>query len=195
MKNKQLMEKIKNISKKEMSKNKRFHDYAHTLSVFNNAKEIIRGEKIENKVDSLVILTAALFHDLSNHDGLREGIDGARKSKKILEKLGGFPKDKIKDVERLIISHVKKYEEIVELDERILADADHVDALSKLSICRGFMLYAKRGLKLHDALLDFQAYINKKQKHFFTKTAKRMADKQTPFIKKFLDDCLVIYKK
>ncbi len=190
----QLLEKIKNICQREMSQNKRFHDYAHVFLAFNNAKEIISGEKAALKINTLAVLTATLFHDLSNYERLKGGKDSARKAQRILEKLDGFPKGLIKEVKRLILSVEKQgRKKDFSLDERIINDADNLEALSKLSICRGFMIYGKRGLKPQEAILDFQAFINKKRKQMYTRTAKRMVLQQVRFIKKFLDDCAKLY--
>lgn len=191
-----VIEKVKNISKKEMSKNKRFHDYAHVLSVFNNVNKIIREEGIEKKVDSLIILTGALLHDLSDIDGgIKEGLNGAKKARKILKKIKGFPEDKIKDVERLIVAIDRDKGDEFELDEMVLCDADRLDALSELGICRSFMLLAKRGLNLQEAVLDYWNYIERKDKktRYYTKTARGIAKKNIVFVKKFSDDCLGAY--
>jgi HD superfamily phosphodiesterase len=193
MKDEKLILKLKEIAIKKMSGNKRFHDQAHILSVFKNAEEIIKKEKSQNKVDSLVILTAALFHDLSDYDGgIKEGLDGAKNAKDILEKINEFPKEKIKDVERLIISLESK--DKTNLDEKILQDADSLDALSKLGICRSFMLLSKRGMNLQEAAMEYYKYIKRKEKNrFFTKSSKIIAKKRIGFFRKFSEECKNMY--
>jgi len=56
------------------------------------------------------------------------------------------------------------------------------------------MLYAKRGLNLQEAVLDFWNYIERKKKtRYFTKTAKKIAKRDIVFVKNFADDCLKFY--
>lgn len=193
MKDKKLILRLKEIAVKKMSANKRFHDQTHILSVFKNAEEIIKKEKLERKVDSLIILTAALFHDLSDYDsGIKEGLDGAKKARNILINIKEFPKEKINDVERLIISLESKDKN--NIDEKILQDADSLDALSKLGICRSFMLLSRRGMNLQEAVMEYHNYIKRKEKKiFFTKTARLIAKKKIDFFRKFSEECKKVY--
>jgi HD superfamily phosphodiesterase len=192
-----LIKELKIVAKKELDTNERFHDYGHALAVFNNAKEIIKGEKAEKKVNSLAILTATLFHDISSKDK-HDSLDSAKKVSKLLKKVNKFPKNLIKEVERLIISIEKGYMNENTLDELIVNEADSLEVFSKLSICRGFMLCGKRGWTLKYTIQDFRNLIDRKYKELnkkdHTKTAKKIANKQMPFIKKFLDDCLKVYE-
>jgi HD superfamily phosphodiesterase len=193
-----LISELKILAKKELEANRRFHDYAHAISVFNNAQEIIKGEHAQNRVNALAILAAALFHDISNSDK-HDSLDSAKKVHKLLESVKNFPKELIIEVERLIISIESGRMDDDALDELIINDADSLEALSKLSICRGLMICGKRGLNVHLAIQDCKILIDRKYKELHkqdhTKTAKRIANKQMPFIKKFLDDCLKLYEK
>jgi hypothetical protein len=109
-----------------------------------------------------------------------------------------FPKDQIAEVQRLIASIDKGMMNENNLDEVILNEADSLEALSKLSICRGLMLCAKRGWSLKYSLEDFRKYIEKKHGQLTgpntTKTTRKIAKAQIPFIKNFLDGCLKMYK-
>lgn len=194
--NQQLIEDLKKLAKKELAENERFHDYAHAISVFNNAQKIIAGEKAEKKIDSLAILTATLFHDISNQDK-HDSLDSAKKVAKLLKSVKNFPVNLIKEVERLITSVEKDRMNENALDEMIVNEADSLEVFSKLSLCRGFMICGKRGWKLQASIQDFQNLIDRKYREInkkgHSKTAKKIAAKQMPFIKRFLDDCLRLY--
>lgn len=193
MENIQLINELKDSAKSELKKNQRFHDYAHAISVFHNAKKIIKGEKLESQVNPLTISAAAFFHDISNLDK-RDSLDSAKKVSRILLSIDGFPRELIKEVVRLISSLERGHMNNNSIDEIIINDADNLEALSKLSICRGFMLCGKRGWKLHDTILDFRNLVDKKVKGLSTNTAKKIGKKESIFIKRFLDDCLEVYK-
>jgi len=193
---KKVIEDLKTSAKKKLEDNERFHDFAHAISVFNNAEKIIKGEKAERKVNPLAILAAALFHDISSKEK-HDSLDSAKKVRKLLIQVDNFPTEIIKEVERLIISIEKDRMNENALDELIVNEADSLEVFSKLSICRGFMLCGKRGWTLHDTIQDFRNLIDRKynelHKKEHTMTAKKIADRQMPFITKFLDDCLNLY--
>ncbi|HPL93282.1 MAG TPA: HD domain-containing protein [bacterium] len=193
---KKLLPALKALAKKELEKNERFHDYAHAISVFNNAQKLITGEKAERKVNVLAVLTATLFHDISSVDK-HDSLESAKKVGRLLKQIPDFPKDTIKEVERLIASVERDHMNENALDELLVNEADSLEVFSKLSLCRGFMICGKRGWKLQSTIEDFQHLINRKykelQKKCHSKTAKKIAKQELPFIKKFLRDCASLY--
>lgn len=195
--NNKLIDELKKLAKMELEKNERFHDWGHAISAYNNAKKIIAGEKAGKKVNVVNVLTATLFHDISNVEK-NDSQESARLVLDLLNKVPDFPKDQIKEVQRLITSIDKGMMNEDNLDEVIVNEADSLEALSKLSICRGLMLCAKRGWSLKYTLDDFKKYIDKKYGQLTgpnaTKTTKKIAKQQMPFIKKFLSDCIKIYE-
>jgi hypothetical protein len=55
--------------------------------------------------------------------------------------------------------------------------------------------FARRGLNLQEAILDYWNYIENKRKkmNYFTKTARKIAKRDIVFVKKFSDDYLGAY--
>jgi HD superfamily phosphodiesterase len=192
-----LIKELKELAKKTLDSNERFHDYGHAISVFNNAKKIIDGEKAHKRVNVLVVLTACLFHDISSEEK-NDSLESAKLIPELLASVKDFPEDLVKDVQRLVVSIEKGMMSENNLDEIIINEADSLEALSKLSICRAFMIYGKRSLKVKFAIEDFRNYINKKYKELngenHTKTAQKICNKKIMLIEKFLDDCLTVYK-
>lgn len=192
-----LIKELKELAKKTLDSNERFHDYGHAISVYNNAKKIITGEKVQKRVNVLAILTACLFHDVSNAEK-NDSLESAKLIPELLASVKDFPEDSVKDVQRLVVSIEKGMMNENAIDEVIINEADSLEALSKLSVCRAFMIYGRRDWKVKTSIEDFKNYIDKKIREInsggHTKTARKTAKKQTPFIKKFLDDCLKVYK-
>lgn len=191
--NSKLLQQLKRESKKLLESNTRFHDYGHALEVLENVRLITKKEG----GDEDILYASALFHDASNFQkkGI-EGKDGAKITKKILEKIPEFPKEKIADVCRLIISIDG---EATKKDEQIIDDADSLAVFSKLSIARGFMIYGKKEEKVEPAIKDFIKLIDRKYKSFMynqshTRTGKKLAKERYKFIKEFLEELLNNYE-
>lgn len=185
--NNKLLTELKDKARTALSKNDRFHDIAHALEVLDNVKNILEFES----GDEDILFTSALFHDVSNISGEKEGEDGANITREILKNVSDFPKDKIEDVCRLIVSISG---EAKSPDEIIINEADRMAIFSKLSIVRGFMIYSKRGLQPEEALKDFLNFIERKYSRFKLKSAKALIEDDYIFIKNFLSDCLSQYK-
>lgn len=188
---------VKELAQKTLETNDRFHDYGHAISVFNNAERIIAREKVGKKINVLAVLTAALFHDISNSEK-NDSLESAKLVPGLLASVKDFPKEQIKDVQRLVVSIDSGMMNENNLDEIIINEADSLEALSELSICRAFMMYGVKGKKVKDAIEDFTNYINKKEEYFsgkcHTKTARKICKQRIPFIKNFLNNCLALYK-
>lgn len=181
-----LLDKLKSECQKALSSNTRFHDYGHALEVLENTKKILQFEN----GDEDVLFASALFHDLSNKNGEQEGEDGARLARNLLENIPSFPKNKIDDVCRLIESISG---DAISRDEIIINEADRMAIFSKLSIVRGFMIYAQRGTQPKGAIEDFLALIEKKYQKFKIPKAKELIENDYVFIKNFLTDTLMFY--
>ena len=169
-----------------LSANSRFHDYGHALEVLENTKKILQTEE----GDEDVLFTAALFHDVSNENGSHEGQDGAKITEQILTNTPEFPQNKIEDVCRLIKSVSG---EAINRDELIINEADRMAVFSKLSLIRGFMIYAQRGLQPKAAIEDFIKLIDKKYQHFKIEKARKFIEDDYQFIKTFLTDASKLY--
>jgi HD superfamily phosphodiesterase len=174
-----LLDTLKKKCEVALSTNIRFHDYGHALEVLENTKKILQTEA----GDEDILFASALFHDVSNESGTNEGIDGAKITEDILINTPEFPQDKIKDVCRLIKSISG---DANSRDELIINEADRMAVFSKLSLIRGFMIYAKQGLQPKEAIDDFLIFIERKYQHFKIPSAKKFIQEDYQFLKKFL---------
>ncbi len=181
----QILKKLEKIAMTEMSKGQFFHDQAHVKAVYGNVKKLLKHEA----GDDLVLLTAALFHDIKRDEN-DHGLEGAKYTRKILEGVADFPLDKIYDVAQVIQYHDKKGHEMC---NKLFSDADIMDAFTSLGIARSFMFYAKQEFSLKDACFDYIKFIEKRHKQLNTKTAKELVKTDYEKCKKFVEDILKVY--
>jgi uncharacterized protein len=182
-----LLAKLKEISKSEMSKDLLFHDHVHVEAVYDNVKKLLKHEN----GNDLVLLTAALFHDV-RREKENHGLEGAKYVRKLLKKITQFPQDLIEEVAHVIEFHDKKDSQEC---NKIFSDADTLDAFSSLGLARSFMVYAKQGFSLKEASLDYDRFLDKLYKRLKTKTAKILALKEYRKCKAFAKEILKKYDK
>ncbi len=133
-----VIDSLKNEVKKRIE-NDSAHDFEHTIRVYKNAQKICKKEKANEKL----VLSAALLHDIvsypkSDKRSKISSIESAKKSKKILEKLG-FSKEEIVIILDAIKDHSFSQNKIPKtLEGKILQDADRLDALGAIGIARVF---------------------------------------------------------
>lgn len=125
--------------KSSLEKENTGHDYEHAKRVLANAIMISKSKQIDNDV----LLAACLLHDIAFKDGfvVDHHIVGAKQSKEILKKIN-FPKEKIEKVVLAIEDHmgnivapIRKAEEL-QIESKILRDADNIDALGEIGLQR-----------------------------------------------------------
>lgn len=201
---KNLRETLINIARKEISDSDPSHDFSHAMRVLRLAEYI--GEK--EKTDLDVIVPAALFHDIvvypKNDPRTQESQDeSAKKAHELLEKIELYPKEKIETVAHIIrtCSFSKSIHSDL-LEARIIQDADGLEATGAISIMRTFSSSGSmarsfyhendpfcRKRKPEDkryALDLFFTRLLKIKDSMHTPTAKKMAERRTLFLRKFL---------
>jgi len=187
MKREILLERLKEKSKKIMGEGKYFHDFAHVTNVYKNVEKLLKYEQ----GDRLVLLTAALFHDV-RRDSQSHGTKGAIYTKKFLKSIPEFPQDLIDSIVKVIDSHNKEQKT---QDEKLFYDADKMDAFNEVATARSFMMYSKEGLSLKEACFEYLDLID----HFFnklhTETAKKLIKKEYKETKQFALRLVKKYKQ
>lgn len=115
------------------------HDILHTRRVLKNAYKIGAAETA-----NLRILTAAsILHDIGRaqerrHDGIPHEIWGSQKCEKILMTYTDLSPDEIDHVKHCIIEHRSSSAEFTSLESRVLYDADKLDSVGIIGLCRTF---------------------------------------------------------
>ena len=180
------------------------HDFSHILRVYQNAQLIGKKEG----ADMQVLLFSALLHDAGSvSKGLEDSIQSEQRQKAVLDFLikKGLPKNVQEKV--LYSVNVHRFSKGIipdTLEAKILQDADRLDALGAIGIARVFMTGGTLGRALYNPIdpfcknrepddrkwnLDhFYKKLLKLESGMHTKTARRLADRRTEVLKRYLLD-------
>ncbi|WP_411842261.1 HD domain-containing protein [Salinicoccus sp. HZC-1] len=182
------------------------HDYWHVIRVYNNALHI----QSEEGGNLFVIQMAALFHDFIDYK-LTDNENGQ------IEKVKAFLKDH--EVDEETIKHIIYAMQSVSykggnnpvkprsLEDKIVQDADRLDALGAVGIARTFIFGGNKGHELYNPEVQprenmtFETYRNEDNtmiNHFYEKllklkelmnthTAKKLADERHGFMEAYLE--------
>ncbi len=160
-----ILEKIKDIVKKEMEGVGPTHDFSHVMRVYNLCIKIANYEKQNVDIDFEVLKLAALLHDIGR---LREDldttgtIDHAQESAKMAEtilKNFGLSHEKIEKIKHAILSHRFRGNNAPKtIEAKILFDADKIDSLGAIGIARAFCYEGEQGGNIF-LDVDIQEYI------------------------------------
>ena len=142
--------KLHDYVKISLKDDKTGHDYEHTRRVLLIAADIAKSCA---NVDYDVLTAACLMHDIAYKDGPVKDhhIKGAEESESIIRILG-FDNLKVKKIKEAIEDHVghvqkplRKNEEL-QIESRILRDADNIDALGAIGLIRQISFCVARGI-------------------------------------------------
>lgn len=208
MDKKLIIEKTKEYIKETLMGDSSGHDFWHIFRVWTMAKRIAK----EEKADTFIAELGALLHDIADwkfYDGNEE--IGPKKAGEWLESLN-VDESVIKSVQKIVRTVSFKGAGVsVErnsLEEKIVHDADKLDAIGAIGIARTFAYGGSKGGMMHDPLKkpvmhqSFEEYKKSQSptiNHFYekllllkdqmyTKTGKNMAIHRHAFMEKFLKE-------
>lgn len=163
------------------------HDFEHIVRVLRNAERILQSE---SEADELVVRLAAILHDVDDYklgsDGhraerfLRENNVEERVREQVLEVVGAISFSKSGSTPQFNM-----------IEQKIVSDADKLDAMGAIGVCRTVMYSAAMGRALFNEKefpnenLTPEEYKNKNRKgnhsinHFFEKLLKLKNAMQT----------------
>lgn len=211
--NNNIVEKALEFAKKCHCKDNSGHDFEHILRVLHNAEVILKGEK---DCDEIAVKMGAILHDVDDYKVDKNG-----------HKVEAFLKENCDDKE--LSNKVKKIVETISfsssgsnpdfdmIEQKIVSDADKLDAMGAMGVCRAVIYSAVTNRKLFDNdelpkdNLSYEEYKDKMRKgnhtinHFFdkllklkgamqTKTGKLEAKKRHKFMISFLEQFFVEVK-
>lgn len=201
-----LLEELSVIAQKQMVSHDPSHDINHAHRTLANAILIAKKEK----ADLDIVIPAALLHDFvfypKNDPRAKMASDeSADAVAKILKKMEDFPKHKVASVHSAIknCSFSKGLKHTI-LEEQIVQDADGLEATGAIAIMRTFAssgamqrqfynpvdpFCKKREPDSKNYALDlFFVRLLKVQTRMYTKTARKIAERRTKLLQKFLTE-------
>ncbi len=176
------------IVKEKLEKTDPAHGWLHTLRVLKIATKLA----LKHNANVEAVRLACIFHDSErgaeseNHE-----LRSATLAEKYLKEKG-YPLSFIVKVKEIILKHHEKPDKLKTLEEKILWDADKIDALGVVGLARCFLEAGFRGETVDDAinhaLCDLKEF---KDKMHFTETSELAKIKVTnmiAFINKLRDE-------
>ncbi len=119
------------------------HEIDHIQRVTFWAEKLARAEK----ADSEVVIAAAILHDIGmpKFGDARHATEGAKMAVPIL-KQSGYSASQIQSICSAIVHHTTEVNDPPRtLEEKVVFDADKLDAVGPISLHRWFFDYQKRG--------------------------------------------------
>jgi len=204
-KHQKLLKKIKTIVKQKLKNDSTGHGYWHSFRVVKLALRIGKQESANLKIIEL----AAWLHDIAVPQGReKHEINGAKMAKDILTKLKA-PQNTINQVASCVLKHrYSRNYTLTTIEEKIIQDADNLDALGAIIIPRVFAHCGAHKIPIYDPNIkpNKEHYIKTGRSttginHIYeklfdipnclhTKTAKTIANSRLKFLKIFLKQYL-----
>lgn len=201
-----LKEKLIKIAESKINGDDPSHDLNHAFRVLSTAEKIA----MEEKADLDIIIPAALFHDIINYPKndprrMQSADESAETTRNILESIKEYPKEKIDKVVIAIKSCSFSKGLIPDLLEaKILQDADGLEATGVISVMRTFASTGSMKRTFYNvedpfaknrqpddmkyALDLFFTRLLKVKEKMYTESAKKIAERRTAFLEKFLQE-------
>lgn len=177
-------DKLRKDVQEKLSDESSGRDYSHVMRVFKNAVLIAQSEE---GVDMDVLKAACLLHDIAYSKKFFEE-EYAKTSEDIAKKMlseKDFNTEKIEKILNVIRHHNiwVDYSTDVEVETKILRDADRLDYLGHTGVVRGvaYAAFAKK-----NALKVLQHNL-KLEKEFETNKGKELAKPRAKVLKDFID--------
>lgn len=159
------------------------HDLEHAFRVKDHAEEIAKKEGVRDIKD---IIMAALLHDVDDNKYLKE-IKSVQKFLKFLK----LKPERIQKILKLInvCSYTKEIQgrtKAVTIEEKILQDADRLDAMGALGIYRWAVYAGHKNESLGVSINHFYDKLLKLKDMFKTKTGRKMAESKHKIMENYI---------
>ena len=163
------------------------HGMDHVLRVIYLCENIGK----EENADMMVLLPAALFHDIARQKEREKGIPheeaGAQIAERYLRSIR-YDEERILKITHAIRSHRYRSNAKPEtLEARILSDADKLDAMGAVGIARTFIRAGEHGGEIRDGIEHIHDKLLNLNGLMYTETAKKLAEERHRYICAFLE--------
>ena len=185
-------ENLLKVVEDELKSRQGAHDMSHILRVLETAREIAGQENANIKIVEAMVL----LHDIVRFEGAKETESVERaigKAKQILEKTG-YSRQEIEEIVKGIKSHSIHSKMLIEpetLEEKVLFDADKIDAAGSIGIARWFMTMGNRNISVKEAaklyLKEAKDLECKRKGKLYTETGTRIIKPKIAESKNFME--------
>lgn len=181
---------IKTFVKGKLENEPTGHDYLHALRVYKNSELLL-----DDSMDSDVIKTAALIHDLIDHK-LDEEFKTSKEELIVLLKGAGLDNNQITQCIDIIENiSFSKGNVPSSIEGKIVQDADRLDALGAIGIARTFSYGGKHKRLIYnpdtkdgtDSVSHFYQKLFLLKDKMNTKQGKVEAEKRTIFMREYIN--------
>lgn len=145
----------------------------------------------EENADMMVLLPAALFHDIARPMEREKGMPheeaGARMAERYLRSIQ-YDEESIQKITHAIRTHrYRSIEKPETLEARILSDADKLDAMGAVGIARTFIRAGEHSGEIRDAMDHIHNKLLNLHGLMYTETAKKLAEERHRYLCVFLE--------
>ena len=145
----------------------------------------------EENADMMVLLPAALFHDIARPIEKEKGIPheetGAQMAERFLHSIQ-YDEERIAKITHAIRTHRYRSTGKPEtLEAKILSDADKLDAMGAVGIARTFIRAGEHGGEIRDAMDHLHDKLLNLYGLMYTETAKKIAEERHRYLCVFLE--------
>ena len=153
------------------------HGWEHTERVLKLATDLA----LEHGADVEAVRLAAIFHDVGRKAGEREPGEHAEGSARLAAAFllaEGWPEERVELVRQAILKHHAEPGKLRRLEERILWEADKLDALGLVGLARCLLEAGSRGEDIEEAVEHMMRDLEAFRASFSLPTAREKAAKR-----------------
>lgn len=161
------------------------HDAAHSLRVYRNAMHIAESEP---GCDRDIVALTALLHDADDHKLFHTENNANARAFLARQSVGEAEIERIcRDINSVSFSQ-NRGSRLDTPEEKIVQDADRLDALGAIGIARTFAYGGEHGRTLDSSIEHFHEKLLLLKDEMNTETARRMAESRHAFLEQFLKE-------
>lgn len=131
------------------------HDFEHVKRVLNNAQLILREEQFDVEIDAVVVMLAAILHDVDDTKLVKSKDNKAMTNTLAFLKKQNLSAERIKKITEIIstvgMSEYLNNNRPVSVEAKIVFDADKLEQTGAIAIARSFAYGSVHGRKIFES--------------------------------------------
>ena len=175
------LQQIYNFAQEYHAKDKSGHGFDHIKRVYENACKLLQNEP---RADAFIVKAAALLHDIDDHKMNTDGNE-ARRFLQSIKMENALIEQILATVDAIGFSKSGSSPEFATLEQALVSDADKLDAMGAMGICRTLAFGAANGRPI----FDYQTF---PKENLSKEEYKNMERKENNSINHFFDKLLLL---